>query len=340
MLKYLKISCLVFVLFLGLVFIWVYRATNYTVLKTERVEIQNGQSTQAIAGVLEQHGIVKSALVFEWYVRFKGLATDLKPGEYEFQKNHSLKHIVQQIVSGRTVRYQITIPEGYNIYKICDAFAEKDLMPKPKCLTLVKSPEKFLKDSTNITTLEGYLYPETYFFEKNTTPEQMIEAMVKQFYKVVTPKLIKRAEKQGLSLQEWVTFASLIEKETGLAKERPLIAGVFHNRLKKGMMLQTDPSVIYGIKDFDGNLTRVHLQTDTPYNTYTRKGLPKGPIANPGKASLLAVIEPAQTEAYYFVAKGGGAHYFSKNLSQHNQAVRYYILKVGAKPGPGEEEKF
>lgn len=313
-------------------------AMSYRSPKKTRFIVEKGQSAAKIAKNLEENSIISNNFVFLLYVRLTDQAQKLKPGEYEIPRNSSLKKVVAQIVSGRTIRYQITIPEGYTARQICEQFVKKELMTKKQCTDFVINPSLFLKNSDGIETLEGYLFPETYFFERSTTPKEMIQTLVNQFYKVIPPDALQKAKEKNLTLHEWVTLASLIEKETGFAEERPLIAGVFHNRLKKGMLLQTDPSVIYGIENFDGNLTRKHLQTDTPYNTYTRKGLPKGPIASPGKGALMAAIRPTATEAYYFVAKGGGKHYFSKTLGQHNLAVKYFILKTGNSPPPGEEE--
>lgn len=164
------------------------------------------------------------------------------------------------------------------------------------------------------------------------TPELIFKGMVDMFYKKTGEERVRLLRDKGLSLHAAVTLASVVEKETGQAVERPLIAGVFFNRIKIGMPLQSDPTTIYGIRNFNGNLTRRDLETDTPYNTYTRTGLPAGPICNPGLAAIDAVISPAVTDALYFVAKGDGSHYFSKSLDEHNRAVRYYQLKEGDPP--------
>jgi UPF0755 protein len=175
-------------------------------------------------------------------------------------------------------------------------------------------------------TFEGYLFPETYFFPKQVSVEIIIATMVQRFWSVFTPPWQDRAKNLGFTVHQIVTLASIIEKETGASFERPIISSVFHNRLKKKMRLESDPTVIYGIKNFNGNLTRQDLQTETPYNTYKIRGLPAGPIANPGRASLEAALYPENTAYIYFVSKKDSTHYFSTNLKEHNFAVKKYQL--------------
>jgi len=170
------------------------------------------------------------------------------------------------------------------------------------------------------------LFPETYLFTPGIDETRLFTMMVKQLQQKLSPELLKKAKKLNLDQHQLLTLASIIERETGDAEEMPLISSVFHNRLRKGIQLQTDPTVIYGIKDFDGNLTRKHLQTPTPYNTYIIRGLPPGPIASPGLSALQAAAVPAETKYLYFVSRGDGSHEFSATLKEHNQAVRKYQL--------------
>jgi UPF0755 protein len=182
-------------------------------------------------------------------------------------------------------------------------------------------------------SLEGYLFPDTYLFPRGVSAEAILTTMLQRFRSVFTAEWEQRAAQIGLTVHEVVTLASIIEKETGAPSERPLISSVFHNRLKKGMRLETDPTVIYGIRDFDGNLTRKHLETFTPYNTYVIKGLPPGPIASPGKDALEAALFPAQTGYFFFVSKNNGTHHFSSSFEEHQNAVqRYQIRREGARP--------
>jgi UPF0755 protein len=176
-------------------------------------------------------------------------------------------------------------------------------------------------------TFEGYLFPETYHFPKGVSPREVIDKMVAHFRSVFTPTWIDRAQAIGMTTHEVVTLGSIVEKETATPEERPLIAAVFLNRLKRDMRLESDPTVIYGMKDFDGNLTRKDLEIPTPYNTYQIKGLPQSPIANPGRASIAAVLYPSEEPHLYFVSKNDGSHHFSRTLSEHNEMVRRYQLR-------------
>jgi len=176
-------------------------------------------------------------------------------------------------------------------------------------------------------SLEGYLFPDTYHFPKGLPLDEIMGTMVNRFQEIFSTEWQERSRQMGMSIHQVVTLASIIEKETGAAFERPLIASVFHNRLAKRMRLSSDPTVIYGIKDFDGNLTRKHLKTANPYNTYLNKGLPPGPIANPGVAALEAALYPAETDYLYFVSKKDGTHQFSTSFKEHNRAVRKYQLR-------------
>ena len=172
--------------------------------------------------------------------------------------------------------------------------------------------------------MEGYLYPETYYFSKGEGERKIIQTMISTFNQFYTLDMEEKARVLSMTRREIVTLASIIEKETSVGNERPLISAVFHNRLKRRIRLQSDPTVIYGLPDFDGNLTRKDLRVHSPYNTYWVKGLPPGPIANPGNESLIAVLNPAPVDYLYFVSKNNGTHYFSKTLSEHNGAVQRY----------------
>ena len=192
-------------------------------------------------------------------------------------------------------------------------------------MSLKHDPELLKKTGiTELTTLEGFLFPETYFFSRAETEREVLSAMIDQYRRVFNSDFQKRAKEIGMSEYNVLTLASIVEKETGIDSDRPLIASVFHNRLNRRMRLDSDPTVIYGMKNFDGNLTRKHLRTPTPYNTYTRYGLPPTPISNPGRASLHSVLYPAENKYLYFVARGDGSSKFSRTLSEHNKAVWKY----------------
>ena len=189
--------------------------------------------------------------------------------------------------------------------------------------------EEFL-ESLNIKaeSIEGYLFPDTYYFNRSMSTRQIMKIMVDQFWKKVTPEMIKRAEELGFNTHQFVTFASIIGKESGNDAEKPMISAVFHNRIKKKMRLQSDPTAVYDLENFEGKVLRSHLRRNSPYNTYIIKGLPPGPIANPGLASLKAALYPAPVNYLYFVSKKDGSHYFSTSLAEHNQAInRYRYIK-------------
>lgn len=298
--------------------------------ETQTLIFQKGTSVRKMASLLKKKNIITNRHLFEIYLRLTQQTQKIHAGEYEFLKNQRFFDVTDILVSGKTKKYQITIPEGYTLKEVCRAFSQKKISDENTCLEIMNRIELRLPDPAQ--TPEGYLFPETYTYDALMTPEQIIQNMAALFFKKLGPHREAQARQKGFSLHELVTFASVVEKETGLASERPKIAGVFYNRFKQNMPWQSDPTVIYGIKDFDGNLTKSHLLTDTAYNTYTRTGLPAGPICNPGLASLEAVLNPEATEAVYFVAKQDGGHYFSKTIEQHNRAVQYYQLKQGLEP--------
>ncbi|MCK5098817.1 MAG: endolytic transglycosylase MltG, partial [Desulfobacteraceae bacterium] len=288
--------------------------------------IKPGQNLSIISDNLQEKSIIKSSFYFKILVSYKESAKDLKAGEYMLSASKTPLQILSIITKGSVKLYKLTIPEGLNIKEIAQRVENAGFGTKDNFILLAES--KIFAESMGIyqTTLEGYLYPETYFFPKNTPQKQIIKAMIKTFNKVYTPEFRKRTIDIDFSIHEIVTLASIIEKETGAAKERPVISSVFHNRLKKGMRLETDPTVIYGIKDFNGNITRKDLRTWTPYNTYLIKALPPGPIASPGMMSIKAALYPSKTDYIFFVSKKDTTHKFSKTIKEHNKAVRKYQL--------------
>ncbi len=284
------------------------------------VSFEKGSSLRRMSQVLADHQVVPNAFSFEVFTRLVGKGSQLKAGEYEFSAGLRPSDVLEKMVAGLVKVYSFTIPEGYNLNDIGKILVEKRLT----------TPEEW-KNFIQGKNLEGFLYPDTYFYSKTHTLADIV-AMMTDLFKKKTSPLMEEVARQHLTVNQWVTLASIVEKETGLSAERPLIAAVFLNRLKINMPLQTDPTVIYGISNFNGNLTRADLERDTPYNTYTRLGLPPGPICSPGMAALMAVLHPASSEALYFVAKGDGSHYFSSTLEQHNRAVDFYQRHQGSPP--------
>lgn len=310
------------------------RFLAYTSPETKTLYFEKGTSLRKMSRLLEAEGVIEDSRIFEVWVRAQKKDSQLQAGEYEFPAGSNSQQTLDLILSGKVKTYPLTVREGLNFKEIGQVVASRGLTTDHEWLNLVTDAELIKDLGIPASNLEGYLFPSTYLLERRTTAPYLVREMVGLFRKKATPELIAEAKAQNLTLHQWVTLASIVEKETGAASERPIIAGVFLNRLKIGMLLQTDPTVIYGIPNFNGNLTREDLMTDTPYNTYTRPGLPPGPICSPGIEALMAVIRPAKTEYLYFVGKGDGTHYFSGNLEEHNWAVNYYQRKIGPPP-PG-----
>ncbi|MFP4194793.1 MAG: endolytic transglycosylase MltG [Desulfobacterales bacterium] len=290
------------------------------------IVVEQGQSFRAITDQLREKKIISHPLKFRILASYQKATTKIKAGEYRISGRMSPGEILKQLSEGRVILHRLTVAEGINLYQAAGRAEQAGLCKKQDFVDAATDAELVKNMNIPADTAEGYLFPETYFFERSISAENIIRTMVKRFWNVFSQQWEKRAEELGLSVHEIVILASIIEKETGAEGERKLISSVFHNRLEKGMRLDSDPTVIYGIEDFDGNITRKHLKTPSAYNTYTSKGLPRGPIANPGRASLKAALYPADTDYLYFVAKPDKSHHFSKNLSEHNRAVRKYQL--------------
>lgn len=288
-------------------------------------EISRGMGLREIAAKLEECGVVKSDKFFILLAMLKGKQNRLQAGEYEFNPGESLSDVIEKIVRGEVIVRKITIPEGLNIYEIADLLEKKGVVSGKEFTEKAKRADlatEFIGKPS--TSFEGYLFPETYYYKKGVTAEELINMMTSRF-KSVWNSLKNHRNGTNLSDQEIVTLASIIEKETGEPSERRMISEVFHNRLKLGMRLESDPTVIYGLgNEFDGNLTREKLKMTSNYNTYLFSGLPPGPIANPGKASLEAALDPTDFNYLYFVANGEGGHEFSKSYTDHVKAVHKY----------------
>ncbi|OGP31043.1 MAG: hypothetical protein A2073_03915 [Deltaproteobacteria bacterium GWC2_42_11] len=288
------------------------------------ISVQQGASFRIIARELESNRIVTDAHKFFLLAEFKGVLKRIQAGEYEFTTSMLPIQVLDKLVRGNVKEYSITIPEGYNIIEIAETLDAQGFIKKEEFITM--STDKSLVTSLNIdwTSIEGYLFPDTYKLTKGMNAGDIIKKMVSRFKEVYDSNLKEKARRINLSDREVVTLASIIEKETGNPEERYLISAVFHNRLKRGMRLESDPTVIYGIKDFSGNITKKELNTKTDYNTYLIYGLPPGPIASPGKAALEAAVNPADDGYIFFVSKNDGTHHFSKDLEEHNRAVNIY----------------
>lgn len=289
--------------------------------------VSPGQGLKKTARALTEEGLVSDALRFTILARLDKKDKRLKAGEYFFSSTMTPAEILDRMVEGRVHLYRLTIPEGYNRVQIAAAVAAAGLESEKDFLDAASDPETARSLGIEADTLEGYLFPDTYYFPRGLDSATIIATMVKQFKAAFQPAWEEKARAMGMTVHEVVTLASIIEKETGSPEERPLISSVFHNRLKKGMRLETDPTVIYGIPNFDGNIKRRHLETYTPYNTYKIKGLPPGPIASPGALAMEAALYPARTDYLFFVSRKDGTHQFSTTIKAHNAAVRKYQLR-------------
>jgi UPF0755 protein len=305
--------------------------------------IKKGTPLRKISAMLEQEGVIRNREAFIAMVTLLGKKRRIKAGEYEFHTRMLPLEVLDSLVKGQAKQHLVTIPEGYTISQIGQLLEDLSIVDKKPFLDQAASPSliaslgvsRETKDpvltlprdpskNRRLTTLEGYLFPDTYHFIKEMEPEEVIRMMVHQFQKVFGTEQTERASSLGIDPVDAVILASIIEKETPLPDEKPLVSAVFHNRLKKKIPLQSDPTVIYGIKEFDGNLTKEHLSTPTPYNTYLFLGLPPTPICNPGKESILAALYPASVPYLYFVSKNDGAHHFSEGFEEHQRAVAKY----------------
>jgi UPF0755 protein len=289
------------------------------------VDIEHGMSSRAIAEELSQQGVLRS----EWsfiIVRLLHPATRLQAGEYRFQPGESAWHVFDVIRRGQIFYEEVTVPEGSNIFDIAGLLRNSDTVSPSEFLKAAAAPENIRDLDPLAPSLEGYLFPSTYRVTRKTTAVQLCRMMTSEFRKQWA---ILSAQSTGIDVHRTVTLASMVEKETGVPTERPLVAAVFFNRLEKNIPLQCDPTTVYAAlleNRYFGVIHKSDLANTNPYNTYTHVGLPPGPITNPGVASLKAAIQPAATSFLYFVAKpdGSGSHQFSSTIGEHEKAVASY----------------
>jgi len=288
------------------------------------VEIPRGSVLSDAALRLEAAGVIRNARAFALLARIRRQADALRAGEYSLAPNLTAMAVLDRLAAGAVMTHQVVLPEGLRLEEVAARIEAANLGSAAEFVALARDPSSAAAFGVEGSSLEGYLFPETYEFARGVPVRDIARMMVDHFLSVWRP-LEPVARARGLSMREVVVLASLIEKETGASEERPLIAAVFLNRLARGMRLATDPAVIYGIADFDGNLRRVHLEdSSNPYNTYLHAGLPPGPIANPGAAALRAVVEPAEADYLYFVARKDGTHQFSRSYGEHVRAVNRF----------------
>jgi len=310
--------------------------------------VHKGENFAVLAKRLKAEGVIQNERAFRWYVNFFRPGKSLKRGEFPLYKNMAAPRVVKALTEGKPMEYKVTIPEGYNLFQVADILENQGLSTKADFLQAAKHPDAIALLPTlragekRPRSIEGYIFPDTYLLQKVFTPLEIAKLFVLRFrevYQGISADLQASSTVNSLKLSphEVIILASIVEKETGAAQERPLIASVFVNRLRKKMRLQTDPTVIYGVwsaqGSWDGNIRRRDLNTPTDYNTYQMSGLPAGPIANPGINAIRAVLQPVESDYLFFVSRNNGTHIFSKDFSTHNRAVRETQLNPAAKAG-------
>jgi UPF0755 protein len=288
------------------------------------IRVEQGDSLATVVRKLRDQQLIANGFLFSLWARLNGVEKKIHQGLYRFETPVPPREILDRLVTGRGIFQTVTIPEGFTVKEIAELLEKMQIANKDKFIAEAGNVTLLATLGLNEKGLEGYLFPSTYHFTPFTPEKDLIMTMAEQFRKISLPVLNQRDGTTSLTSHEILTLASIIEKETGIESERPLISAVFHNRLQRQMPLQSDPTVIYGMKDFNGNLTRKNLQEPTPYNTYRTSGLPPGPICNPGLSSIRAALQPARVSYLYFVSKNDGTHLFSETIEAHNQAVKIY----------------
>ncbi len=291
------------------------------------MEIKPGTSAWEISRQLEEKGVITDSLMFMAIATGTGKVTHLQAGTYVFEGRHYPLDIMHILFKGRTLKYRITIPEGSTIFDIASIVAETGLLSREEFFNSAQDPETTAFFGIDAPSMEGFLYPDTYYLAPHMTPREIMGKMVERFHEVFTGDMLRRAQELDMSVTQVVILASIIEKEAVLSREMPIISSVFHNRLKCGMRLQSDPTAIYGIDGFRRRISSKDHKRDTPYNTYRYGGLPPGPICNPGVKAISAALWPADTKYLFFVSQGNGTHYFSRSHTEHRDAIRKMATK-------------
>lgn len=295
------------------------------------ITIAPGSSSATIAKHLTTNKLIRSPLVFKLAVRYRGIGTQLRAGTYKLSRDMGLKQILNELNKGQIEFQSFTVPEGLTAAATAELWETSGLGTAQEFRDAIEATDILQKYLPDNVTVEGYLFPNTYKFAKGSSVETVVKMMLAESDMIWDESLSEEAEALGLTRHQVITLASIIEREAGSKSEIPLVSSVFHNRLKGNWRLQADPTVLYALGDPKRPLTREDLKTVSPYNTYLHKGLPPGPIGNPGKASILGALRPEKTSYYYFVAIGPGQHHFSKTLAEHNRMVRQIRRKKSSK---------
>lgn len=297
------------------------------------VDIPTGSTVSQVADILKENKLIKNELIFKVYVKLTNNSSKLKSGKYLFNQTYSNKKIIDDLANAKVynVGTKITIPEGSTSNEIIDILVKNKLGDKSKYEELVNNPEEFYEEYSflkeeKIVSLEGFLYPSTYYFEEDENEKEILKDMISTFKSQYSEKLQKKQKSLNMSLWEVVNLASIVEKEAVLDSDRPIIASVFYNRIDIGMPLQSDATIQYIFKERKKSITYNDLKIDSPYNSYVNRGLPPTPIANPGIKSIEAVLYPDKTEYIYFVAKMDGGNNYSKTYEEHVRNVEQYRI--------------
>jgi UPF0755 protein len=327
--KKLGVFVLILLLVAGAAAAWIYRGVQQPFRgyagSEQFVEVPPGLGMRAIGQRLVAAGVIRDALTFRTALWLEGRATRLKAGEYRFTDPMTPSAVIEKLRRGDVFVIPITFPEGLNVFEMAKIFESKGFGDAQSFVDAARG-------------FEGYLFPNTYSLSRRTDAAKLVHQMREAFDHALTPDIRTAAQARGLTVRQLVTLASIVEKETGNPAERPLVASVYENRLRVGMALQCDPTVIYALElagRYDGNIRRDDLQIDSPYNTYRYPGLPPGPIASPGRASLEAVVHPADSDYLYFVSRNDGSHVFAKTLAEHARNVQHFQVDYWKAGGAG-----
>ncbi|NSW87691.1 MAG: endolytic transglycosylase MltG [Syntrophobacteraceae bacterium] len=313
---------------------WIFlKMPGNSVREVRRLTIQPGTGAFQVAELLHRHGVITDPEKFYVLCRVRGVANRLQAGEYAFLPLSGPGRILDQIVQGRVIVHFATLPEGSTLRDVARIMESSGLVSGSEILRYSRDRNFIAALDLDVPSLEGYLFPDTYHFSKPLDAPDALKAMVRQFHRRLPEGWRQRSRELGMDLHEVVIMASLIEKEAVLDSERPIISAVFHNRLRIDMPLQSDPTAVYDLADFSGAITSDHLKRNSPYNTYVNKGLPPGPICNPGARSIEAALYPLSVRYLYFVSNSDGTHHFSETLSEHRKAVARYRERQKVRSG-------
>ena len=292
-------------------------------MKDEVFVIHDGESLRLISSRLKKNNLIKNSSFFLASGAVKP-GYNYKSGSYRIKSGMTSSEILKMIYLGRVLSEKITIPEGYNIYETAEKLDDSGITSKKEFIKYCTDRQFLKKIGINSVTAEGYLFPDTYVFNEDMNAGEVIKVMFKRFSNVIDSIGMKEVRNSGLSFSDVIKLASLIEEEAAISSERKYISSVFHNRMKRNMKLDCDPTVRYAVKKFSGRIYYSDLKTDSPYNTYIYKGFPPTPISSPGRESIIAAINPAESSFLYFVSRNDRSHYFSSSLKEHNAAVKKF----------------